>query len=160
MRILLLSDSHGNYHLLQAAIEKEQEKGFDVLVFLGDGDRDYDIATRRLSGISTYRVRGNNDWDTAIALSAAVQIGSHKYLLCHGHTYGVRSGTEALENAAGQNGCHAVLFGHTHCRHYSCSSGIHIFNPGSIALPRDGCGKSYGIITEENGKLDFFWENL
>ena len=160
MRILVLSDSHDAYHLLQRAVDREIEKGFEALIFLGDGENDYDIVTRNLGGISTYRVRGNNDWNSSIALSAAVEIGSHRYLLCHGHTFGVRQGTEALENAARQNNCHAVLFGHTHCRHYSFSSGIHVFNPGSVALPRDGMGQSYGIITEENGKLDFFWENL
>lgn len=160
MRILVLSDSHDAYNLLQRAIDKEKGNGFDALVFLGDGEDDYNIVTRRLAGIDTYRVRGNNDWDTSITLAAAVKIGSHRYLLCHGHTFGVRQGTETLENAARQNNCHAVLFGHTHRRHYSFSSGIHIFNPGSIALPRDDMGKSYGIITEENGKLDFFWENI
>lgn len=160
MRILVLSDSHDSYRLLQKAVETETKKGFDTLIFLGDGDDDYNIVTQNLSGINTYRVRGNNDWDYYTALSTAVEIGSHKYLLCHGHTFGVRRGTDALEAAARQNNCDVVLFGHTHCRYYGYSSGIHIFNPGSVALPRDGMGKSYGIITEENGKLDFFWENL
>lgn len=160
MRILVLSDSHDYCRLLQKAVDKEKEKGFDTLIFLGDGYDDYDIVTRSLGGINTYRVRGNNDWDSSIALIAAVEIGSHKYLLCHGHTFGVRQGTQMLETVARQNNCQVVLFGHTHCRYYGYSSGIHIFNPGSVALPRDGMGKSYGIITEENGKLDFFWENL
>lgn len=160
MRILVTSDSHDLYLSLQKAIDKEQKEGFDAFVFLGDGEDDFDIVTRHMGGLNTYRVRGNNDWSGAAALTAAVQIGSHKYLLCHGHTFGVRHGLDMLEAAAIQNGCQVVLFGHTHARHYSYSRGIHFFNPGSVSLPRDGQGRSYGIITEENGKLDFFWKNL
>ena len=154
MRILVTSDSHGNYRALMKAVEAG--KPFDVFIFLGDGEKDYGIVTRNMAGISTYRVRGNNDWDTSIVLSSVVEIGSHKLFLTHGNNYGLWQGYERLINAANQNGCQAALFGHTHCRHYSFENGVHLFNPGSAALPRDGRPRSYGVITEENGRLDFY----
>lgn len=158
MRILVASDSHGDYMSLKRALKKEQN--IDAFIFLGDGEKDYEIATANLAGITTYRVRGNNDWDTGIKLSLAMDIGGHKYFIGHGHSFDVWRNYDRLINAANQNGCQAALFGHTHCRHYSFEKGVHLFNPGSIAFPRDGQGRSYGIITEEKGKLDFFHCNI
>ncbi len=161
MRILVASDSHGDYLSLQRAIKKEQQKSrLDAFIFLGDGEDDYRLATMNLNGTTTYRVRGNNDYDTGIKLSMAMDIGGHKYLICHGHSFCIGRGCEKLTDAANLNGCQVALFGHTHIRHYSFERGVHLFNPGSIALPRDGKGRSYGIITEEKGKLDFFHYNI
>lgn len=157
MRIMVASDSHGDYLSLKRAIEAERRKEkLDAFIFLGDGERDYELAVQNLGGISTYRVRGNNDYDSGIRLSAVIDIGSRKYLICHGHSFGLRQGLDGIINAANQNGCQVALFGHTHVRHYSFEKGVHLFNPGSIALPRDGKGRSYGIITEEKGRPDFY----
>lgn len=158
MRILVTSDSHGNYRFLSKAIMLA--KPFDAFIFLGDGEKDYAIATRNMAGISTYCVRGNNDWDSSIALSAVVEIGSHRLFLTHGSSYGLWQGYDRLVNAACQNDCDAALFGHTHSRHYSFQNGVHLFNPGSVTQPRDGKPRSYGIITDENGKLDFYHFDL
>lgn len=157
MKILVVSDSHDNYLYFKRAVEKEKDCG--ALIFLGDGERDFDIVTRNLT-IDTYRVRGNNDWDSSTAPSAVVSIGGRKFFICHGHRYGVNSGLERLALAAKENECECALFGHTHCRHYSFEQGVHIFNPGSVSLPRDGNGCSYGIITDEGGKLDFYYGNV
>lgn len=157
MKILVASDTHDMYMPLKKAVEKEND--CQALIFLGDGERDFDIVTRNLY-IDTYRVRGNNDWDSSIANSAVVDIGKHRFFLCHGHRYGVNSGLDLLASAAELNGCQCALFGHTHRRHYSFEHGIHLFNPGSLSLPRDGNGCSYGIITDEGGKLDFYFKNI
>ncbi len=157
MKILVVSDSHGNYLSFKRAVEKETD--CQALIFLGDGERDFDIVTRNMT-ISTYRVRGNNDWDSSTALSAAVDIGNHRFFLTHGHRYGVNRELGLLTYTARQNNCQCALFGHTHCRHYSFENGVHLFNPGSISLPRDGNGCSYGIITDEGGKLDFYYKNV
>ena len=158
MRILVVSDSHGDYMSLRKAFQKEESKGekIDAFIFLGDGERDYDRVTAAMGGITTYRVRGNNDWDTEARLHLTIDIGEHKYFISHGHRFEVWRNNDLLADTANMNGCQVALFGHTHCRHYSFEKGVHVFNPGSIALPRDGNGRSYGIITEEKGKLDFF----
>lgn len=158
MRILVVSDSHGDYLSIERVLKKEQN--IDAFIFLGDGEEDYEIATRNIGAATTLRVRGNNDWNTDIPLSLAMNVGGHKYLISHGHSFGLWNGYDRIIAAANQNGCQAALFGHTHCRHYSFENGVHLFNPGSIALPRDGQGRSYGIITEEKGKLDFFHYNI
>ena len=52
-----------------------------------------------------------------------------------------------LKEAKAQ-GADIVLFGHTHERfsYYDSDSGIYLLNPGSLSEPRDGKGKSYGVI--------------
>lgn len=158
MRLLITSDSHRNTLALKRAIEKA--KPFDAFIFLGDVEDDYDEVTMYLAGIHTYAVRGNNDYGSMLAQTAAVEIGGHRFLLTHGHRYGLWNGYDALASAAEQNRCRVALFGHTHCRHFSEEKGIYLFNPGSVALPRDGQPPSFGVITIENGKLDFFHYDL
>lgn len=158
MRILVTSDSHGNYRLLNKAIEAG--KPFDTLIFLGDGENDFYNVTRNLTGINTYCVRGNNDWNGYSALSTAIEVDNYKIFLCHGHQSELWQGYDGLLSSARQNDCEIVLFGHTHVRHHSCENGIHLFNPGSVSFPRDGKPRSYGIITDENGELEFLFYDL
>ena len=158
MRILITSDSHRNTLALKRAAESA--KPFDAFIFLGDGEDDYNAVTMSLAGIDTYAVRGNNDYDSRLVRTATVEIGGRRFLLTHGHRYGIKRGFEDLADAADQNNCTVALFGHTHRRHFSQMNGVYLFNPGSVALPRDGQPPSYGIITIENGKPDFFHFDL
>lgn len=158
MRILVTSDSHGDYRRLNKAVKNAAP--FDVFIFLGDGEKDFDIATRNMAGITTYRVRGNNDYDTSVPMVITAEIDSHKLLICHGSNLNLWRSYDRLISMANENGCSAALFGHTHSRHYSFENGIHLFNPGSVSMPRDGKPAGYGVITAENGKLDFYHYDL
>ena len=154
MRILVTSDSHRDVRALRRAADAA--KPFDTFIFLGDGADDYSEVTMYLAGINTYAVKGNNDWDSMLVQTAAVEIGGYRFLLTHGHRYGIWNGFGNLTASAQLNNCTVALFGHTHCRHFSRENGIYLFNPGSVSCPRDGQPPSYGIITAEEGKLDFF----
>ena len=154
MRILVTSDSHRDVRALRRAVDAA--KPFDTFIFLGDGEDDYSEVTMYLAGINTYAVKGNNDYDSMLVQTAAVEIGGYRFLLTHGHRYGIWNGFGSLAASAQLNNCSVALFGHTHCRHFSQENGIYLFNPGSVSCPRDGQPPSYGIITVEDGKLDFF----
>ena len=155
MRILVTSDSHRDVSALRRAVDAA--KPFDAFIFLGDGEDDYNEITMSLAGIHTYAVRGNNDYNSMLTLAAAVEIGGHRFMLTHGHRYGIFwDNFSSIADAAMQNSCRVALFGHTHCRHFSEDNGVYLFNPGSVSCPRDGQPPSYGIITVEGGKLDFF----
>lgn len=158
MRILVTSDSHGDYRRLEKTAEKAAP--FDAFIFLGDGEKDFDIVTRNMAGKNTYRVRGNNDYDSSVPMTNVIRIGTHSLLLTHGSNLSLWHGFDRLIDIANENNCQAALFGHTHSRHYSFEKGVHLFNPGSVSMPRDGKGRSYGIVTEENGKLDFYHFDL
>ena len=159
MRILVTSDSHRNTLALKRAAAAA--KPFDAFIFLGDGEDDYNEVTMSLAGINTYAVKGNNDYYSMLLQTTAVEIGGYRFLLTHGHRYVAWGDSlDDLAAAAKLNNCTVALFGHTHCRHFSEENGVYLFNPGSVALPRDGQPPSYGIITIENGKLDFFYFDL
>ena len=158
MRILVTSDSHRNTLALKRAVNAA--KPFDAFIFLGDGEDDYNEVTMSLAGIDTYAVRGNNDYNSMLTQTVPVEIGGFRVLLTHGHRYVGWGDTGDLAAVAEVNLCRVALFGHTHCRHFSEENGVYLFNPGSVALPRDGQPPSYGIITIENGKLDFFHFDL
>lgn len=138
----------------------EQERPFDAFIFLGDGEDEYSAVTMNMGGTDTYCVRGNCDWGSMTTTVAAVEVKGHRFLICHGHTFGVREGLDRLSSAAVLNDCEAALFGHTHCRCLCKEDGITLFNPGSISLPRDGQPPSYGLITEEKGELLFRHKDL
>lgn len=152
MKILVLSDSHGCAEAIEAAFR--QAEPFDSAFFLGDGEREF---LRRAASCTAkiYCVKGNCDWNDRLKLSLIAEVGGHSFLLCHGHSFGVKSGLERLYYAAAVNDCEAVLFGHTHCRELEQDDGVILFNPGSAALPRDGLAPSAGIITDEDGVLAF-----
>ena len=158
MRILVTSDSHRNTLALKRAVKSA--KSFDAFIFLGDGEDDYKEVTMSLAGISTYAVRGNNDYYSMLAQTATVEIGGQRFLLSHGHSYGIWNQFGRILSSAKQSSCRIALFGHTHCRYFSEEDGIYLFNPGSVSLPRDGQPPSYGIITRENGKPDFYHFDL
>ena len=63
-----------------------------------------------------------------------------KIYATHGFVEKVKFGPYGLEEAARENGCNLVLFGHTHQPTNYYKDGIYYFNPGSL---RDGF---YGVV--------------
>ena len=158
MKAIVLSDSHGGVNNIEKAIEKA--KPFDTAIFLGDGVNDFERAFRLMPEVSTYCVKGNGDYGSSLVEAAAIPLGNHKVLITHGHRYGVRYDHIGVVSLARQNGCEAVLHGHTHIRCDRKSDGIRVFCPGSVSSPRDGRPKSFGIITEVDGELEFEFMEL
>lgn len=145
MKILVFSDSHGDYDNLEKAVLANSD--VDMIIHLGDGEREYLRLQDRFGGYSYRFVRGNNDFHCDCVLKQYVELGSgHKALICHGHYFYVRSGVEWLIDDAKQNGCDIVMFGHTHKNRYEVFDGIHLVNPGSTSLPRGGDLPSYALV--------------
>ena len=149
MRAIVLSDSHNNVSACEAAIAASGK--LDLIIHLGDSARDTDYLETMYYPIRVASVLGNNDFLRQGDYERVIEFDGHKIFICHGHTLGVRMGTERLENIARQKGCEAALFGHTH---QSClkksEDGFLILNPGSVSQPRGG-KPSFAILeTEEN----------
>jgi uncharacterized protein len=96
-------------------------------------------------------VSGNCDIFSSYPSSDIANIAGHGIFFTHGHTLGVKYGTERLVSAARAAGCDIALYGHTHASKVLYEDGMYVVNPGSCAEPRDG-SKSYAVIDiEENG---------
>lgn len=141
MRILVMSDSHGNTPLALQACDVAGD--IDALFHLGDGGEDAEILSHALD-VRVIHVAGNCDHGSASPRELLVECVGKKLLLMHGDTCGVKSGTGMLEIRAREAGVDAVLFGHTHRATVTTLSGILAVNPGT--LMRTAQQKSFAIL--------------
>ena len=72
-------------------------------------------------------------------------------LICHGHTYGVKTSLLAAGLKAEQDRLDAFLFGHTHKPLIDRRGRTLFLNPGSVGK---GLRPTYAVLTAEGGKLD------
>ena len=146
LRIVVLSDTHGNYFNLESIILRNTDA--DWIIHLGDGEHELDnfILSHQKLAPKIIHVAGNCDFDSLSNDVFVLPVLDHKILATHGHLYGVSGSLDRLKNLALTNGCDIVLFGHTHVRYQSNENGLYIMNPGSASLPRDGKKPSFGHI--------------
>ena len=95
-------------------------------------------------------VKGNCDWDSAPD-ELIVEAGGVKFLLTHGHRYGVKSGTDRLAQAAREKGVNVACFGHTHEGLNMPDRGVWLFNPGTAGGIHNRAG--YGVVIVSDGKF-------
>jgi uncharacterized protein len=146
MRMLVVSDTHGDYRNL-AAILRLLGRSVQALIHLGDGSGDVRSASR--SGVPmppVFGLRGNMDSDTRIPLQTLFNADGRMVLAAHGHRFPLSSGLSCLSDAARQAGARAFFFGHTHVPLHEERGGVIIMNPGSLARPRGPWGPSFAVV--------------
>ncbi len=129
MKILVTSDSHGNYPLLFRA--SDSAAPVDAVIHLGDGGSDADLLSR-ITGLQVIRVAGNCDHGDAAPRELLWECAGIRFLLTHGDRYGVKNGLGLLERRAQQQGAQVVLYGHSHRAGIRNSSNILFINPGTL----------------------------
>lgn len=150
MKILITSDSHGNYNKISDFILESGD--IDLMIHAGDGVEDCKYISYE-TGINYYVVKGNNDFFTNEAYTKILDLDGVKILLTHGHKYGVDFSLDGLMRKAVDNSCDVVIFGHTHTYTQANKSGILFLNPGSVSLPRDGKA-SMMLMTLDNENIN------
>ncbi len=130
MRILVVSDVHGNSRALCQAIESQPMAG--TVLFLGDGLRQAEDAADRYSDRTFYMVPGNCDLAAAGPFTRQEIFGGKRFLFTHGHTYDVKYGLYKLDLAAREARADIALFGHTHVPYTDYADGLYLLNPGSL----------------------------
>ena len=146
MRLLILSDSHGNLQYMTQAVER---LGPTHVIHLGDHTRDAQDLSRRYPMLPVVSVRGNCDYGDDTPEQRLVEYGGVRILMTHGHRYGVKSGLLRYSMAALENQVDVALFGHTHCAYCEAYQGVWLLNPGSCGL----CMRpSYGVVEIQAGK--------
>lgn len=131
MRVLVLSDSHGNGLNVRNAILRE--KSADVIIHLGDGADDVLLCPEAVGERRVILLKGNVDSEYFGAQRLiSTRIGEAVIFACHGDKYGVRGDTQGFEAAARVEKADIALFGHTHMPYYRYDSGLHIVNPGAV----------------------------
>ena len=148
MKILILSDSHGNLSNMEKAVEQSSPR---MIFHLGDCWRDAEKLHDRFPDIPLEQVPGNCDYRPLEPAERLLCLEDKRILLCHGHTYGVKQSLLSAGFAAEEQNLDLFLFGHTH-RPLVDRRGKTLFvNPGSIG---DYRRPFYAIVTIVGGKLD------
>jgi putative phosphoesterase len=151
MKILIVSDSHGNKEILLGVIEKEKP---DKVFFLGDYISDiYEIKDLISSDICA--VKGNTDHGANGLEDMILNINNWRILLTHGHKYNVSYNMYKLYLKAQENSVNYVFFGHTHIYDDFVENGIRFVNPGSISKPRDQEFGTYVIADIQDDEINF-----
>ena len=134
MKATVFSDTHGNTALMVEAIRRVRP---DVLIHLGDYERDTEILRREFPEIPLYSVCGNCDMAPMSPLTDIVPLGPVKAFICHGHSYTVEYGIDRLVYAAQEQGAKIALFGHTHSAYNGEAGGVKVINPGTAGRGRE-----------------------
>ncbi len=145
MRIIVMSDSHGNKRVVKHIVESNM-KTADIFVHLGDGEREMSEIIVEYPYVDFRCVAGNTDSLGIFPRQLVIDLDKARIYLSHGHNHYVKHSTVTIRSIAEDNDCNIALFGHTHERFSGYFDGLHILNPGSCSAPRDGLSPSYGYI--------------
>lgn len=151
MKIIVFSDSHGNFNALYRVMEMHRDAR--AFFHLGDGQRELDDIEALYPEKEFYSVCGNCDLASLKQATGLTEIAGKRIMFTHGHMYGVKSGIGALVTSARKNGADIVLYGHTHIPYEEYDDGLYIMNPGSIGKGVFGSRSTYGIIHIVNGQI-------
>ena len=157
MKILVVSDSHGDRELLYSIVLKHKDS-IDLVIHLGDNLIDGIDIMRSFPTVAFLGVLGNCDYASMYAdahFEGTFFAEGKRIFYTHGHKYNVDYGVEYLAQNAKLRNADIALFGHTHVSKVCECSTVTIINPGSISRPRDGSGGSYALIEIKDSNLTY-----
>lgn len=135
----VVSDTHDNLDLIEAAVSFFESEGVDVVVHCGDFVAPFSAMAFDRPAFEFYAVRGNNDGEwklreiidrfgTYLGEAGELSIGGADVAVYHGTS-------ELLTDALVDAGRHDfVLCGHTHERTVDERDGTVLVNPGGLPL--------------------------
>ena len=118
------------------AIRGQLASAIDVIIHLGDHDRDTICLKSEFPEIPLFSVRGNCDFFTTAPDRDIVPLGPVKAFITHGHLYNVDWSTDSLAYAAQEAECQIAMFGHTHEAMNGELGSIRLLNPGTAGKGR------------------------
>lgn len=140
MKILVVSDTHGDFNSLLRAVKAQPDA--EVIVHCGDGDEQVQLLKDTYKDKMIVGVRGNCDWNSFLPSKETLKICGKKIFITHGHLYNAKMGLYKVVCAAREEGADILLYGHTHIAMNTYEDGLYVMNPGSCS----GYMASYGII--------------
>lgn len=154
MKILVISDTHGNIDRVRELLDVLKGSDVKAILHCGDYISDARLIHKFYSEFEMHGVYGNCDVGFGGEYSTVVTFEGVSIYITHGHRYGVKWGEydELAIDAAAHDAMVAVC-GHSHQAYLQQLDDILVMNPGSITLPRDSKWPSYGILEVKDGKV-------
>ena len=175
-RLLVLSDTHGHYPVLESVIRKFGPD-CDALLFAGDGMWDIIQYVENAQKSEKLRsalppvvafVAGNGDGDLyrvslpvsgdalepedapgytlSVPSRQIIRACGYGIFLAHGHRHSVDVSLDVLVDSAHAMDCDIAVYGHTHIPLAEQFSHILTLNSGSISRPRGRSEPSFAIV--------------
>ena len=152
MKILVISDTHGDTKKAEEAIRKN--RGTDMVIHLGDYFRDAEKLSGMFPGLPFEYIYGNSDFfANGIPAEKLLEVCGKKIFITHGHRYSAKWGYDKLFRKAEELKTDILMFGHTHMPDIVRRDGYTILNPGSTSDPRGDSMESYAIVEIQDGKV-------
>ena len=166
MKLVIASDIHGAAFYCERMLDVVAREKPDALVLLGDllyhGPRNNlpdDHAPKDVISqlnevtVPIVAVRGNCEAEVdqmvldfpCMADYTIIQDGDRQIFCTHGHLFSPEKLPKLAQGSL-------FLSGHTHVKRDEIIDGIHVFNPGSVGIPKDGT-HSCGLYVD--GELSF-----
>lgn len=152
MKVLVISDTHGNIENAKRVLNQVIPAGVEAVLHCGDYMSDARLLEKFYPQVAIYGVYGNCDVGFGGAYSEVVTLEGVSIYMSHGHRYGVKWGEydEVAIDAIAHEATVAIC-GHSHQAYLEKKQGVLIMNPGSLTLPRDSKYPSYGILELKDG---------
>lgn len=131
MKLLIVSDSHGNKQILNDLVSKYTDK-VDAFVHCGDSE----LSSKDLIWEMVETVRGNCDYDIGYKDLVINRNFDYHYAILHGHNHEVKWSLEPMKELAKKAKVSLVFYGHSHILKVDNEDGVFFINPGSIQSPR------------------------
>jgi putative phosphoesterase len=152
MKILVISDTHGDTKKAEQAIRKNGRA--DLVIHLGDYSRDAEKLSGMFPGISFEYISGNCDFPAGgVSSEKLLEVCGKRIFITHGHRYSAKWGYERLFMKAEEQQADILLFGHTHIPDIAEKDRCIIINPGSASDPRGNSDESYAVIEISDGRI-------
>lgn len=154
MRLLVLSDNHGNEIIMKEIYALYQE---DIQLWVHCGDSEFDEFHPMWNIFKT--VQGNMDITNAFPTEDICRFEDLKIAIAHGHLHNVKTTFAPLKELADSGEAKIVFYGHTHIPRIDKEDGIYFINPGSVSQPKGEFDiGTYAIIELEGkeGHIDFY----
>lgn len=154
MRVIIISDIHGNYNNLVQVLNNNK---FDMIYILGDiingpysNHKEEIVKLLNAYKDKLICIRGNNDYESHLYKFPLEDyrttfIDGKRFFLTHGHIYNKYNKPNIDYDV--------FIQGHTHKSSMYIEDNKLYLNPGSISLPRDG-NKSF--IIYDNNKFSLY----
>lgn len=150
MLIGVISDTHRYNWVIENAVKKLGNP--DILIHLGDNVQDIFEIKKYFKG-RIINVKGNCDFSVEVPSEKIEIIENKKFFITHGHRYDVKYDISRLRYRALEAEADVVVYGHSHISQILFVDGIWFINPGSPAVPRDGCS-SVATISIIDGTIN------